>query len=197
MQQKTILLKEFFRKIIHLCSAIIPFLLDKFYWQVIIALFIVVSLFVLSEIIRLEGFKVPLISKITEFASRERDENKIVLGPISLVFGIITAAILLPYDAMRVGIYALAFGDGLASLVGKMFGKTKIPFTNGKTIAGSLACFCAVILSTFYVSRNLIISFIIALFAMLVEMLPLEDLDNIVIPISIGGIYYLIQMCVF
>lgn len=172
-------------------------MLDKFYWQVIIALFIVVCLFVLSEIIRLEGFKVPLISKITEFASRERDENKIVLGPISLVFGIITAAILLPHDAMRVGIYALAFGDGLASLVGKMFGKTKIPFTNGKTIAGSLACFCAVILSTFYVSKNLIISFIIALFAMLVEMLPLEDLDNLVIPISIGGIYYLIQMCVF
>ena len=165
MQQKTILLKELFRKLIHLCSAVIPFLLDRFYWQVIIALFFVVCLFVLSEIIRLEGFKVPLISKITEFASRERDENKIVLGPISLVFGIITAAILLPYEAMRVGIYALAFGDGLASLVGKMFGKTKIPFTNGKTIAGSLACFCAVILSTFYVSKNLIISFIIALFA--------------------------------
>ena len=32
MQQKTILLKELFRKLIHLCSAIIPFLLDKFFW---------------------------------------------------------------------------------------------------------------------------------------------------------------------
>ena len=79
-----------------------------------------------------------MISKITEIAARKRDENHFVLGPVTLVCGILLAALLLPLDCARVGIFALAFGDGLASLMGKLFGKITIPGAHGKTAAGSV-----------------------------------------------------------
>ena len=120
--------------------------------------------------------------------SLRRDENKFVLGPVTLVAGIIAAALLWNEKAAAVGILALAFGDGLASLVGKAFGRIRIPFTFGKTAAGSLACFGAIFCTTFFVSQNCLLSLIIAFCGMAVEVLPLKDLDNVLIPILLGGV---------
>lgn len=187
-----LILKELFRKSIHLVAAVIPFLLKYFYLPVIILLILAVSGYSLSEFLRLKGIRVPVVSKITELAARKRDENKFVLGPVTLVFGILLAAIFLPPEAARIGIYALAFGDGLASLFGKLFGRIHIPFTKGKTAAGSLACFSAVFISSYLVQFNTGISLQLALFGMLLELLPLSDFDNLLIPISIGGLFLLI-----
>ena len=67
-----------------------------------------------------------------------------------------------------------------------------IPGTQGKTIEGSLACFLAVFLSTFCCSKNLVLSLIIAFCAMMIEVLPLKDFDNVLIPVTIGWIYRLL-----
>ncbi|MBR2108204.1 MAG: phosphatidate cytidylyltransferase, partial [Treponema sp.] len=106
--------------------------------------------------------------------------------------GIICAALLLPAEAAKVGIFALSFGDGTASLVGKVIGRIVIPFSGGKTVAGSLTCFIAVYISCFCVCQNAFTSLIIALFAMLIEVLPLKDFDNIVIPIFVGFLFAII-----
>jgi len=193
IRDKKTLLKELFRKSIHLCSAIIPFLLSKYYWPVIIAFMIIVVLYYFSELFRLEGHSIPLISFITETASRKRDECKFVLGPVTLVLGILFAALVLPLDYAKVGIYALSFGDGLASLVGKAVGRLAIPHTGGKTLEGSLACLFAVFTSTFIVTKNLLVSALVALLAMIIEVLPLSDFDNMIIPISIGYFYYFLS----
>src|SRR5574344_1338557 len=74
--------KEFFRKSIHLCSALVPVALHFFYWPVIIALSIAVILYSIAEIARLHGKTVPLISAVTAAAARSRDANKFVLGPV-------------------------------------------------------------------------------------------------------------------
>lgn len=180
--------KEIFRKSIHLCSSFVPLLLFYSYWTTLSLLFLALFGYFISEYFRVKGIKVPLVSKITEIAARKRDEDKIVLGPITLVLGIITCSLLWDFVPSTIGIFALAFGDGLASLVGKLFGKIHIPFTNGKTVGGSLACFFAVFVSSYCVCKNLVFSLIISVIATLIEMLPLEDLDNIVIPVIIGGI---------
>ncbi|MBQ9630227.1 MAG: hypothetical protein IJR49_01405, partial [Treponema sp.] len=167
--------KEIFRKSIHLCSALLPFLLSLFYWPIIFLLCLTLVLYIGFESVRLKGKTIPLVSKITEFASRERDKNKFVLGPVTLVLGIVLSAILWRGNALSIGIYALSFGDGLASLGGKLFGKKTLPFTNGKTLAGSLTCFFAVFCTTFLVSKNLIISLVCTFASMIVEVLPLAD----------------------
>lgn len=186
-QWKNSILKELFRKTIHLCSAFVPLLLKYYYWQTIILLFAALIFYSISEILRLKGKTIPLVSKITEVAARKRDENKFVLGPVTLVIGIICASLLWAPDKAAMGIFALAFGDGLASLFGKLFGRVHIPFTQGKTACGSLTCFFAVYVSSFAVCRSALVSLIIALTAMLVEVIPMKDLDNVVIPVLVGA----------
>ncbi len=187
-QYRISIFKEVFRKSIHLCSAFVPTLLTFAYKPVLVLLFAALIFYSFTEFVRLKGINVPVVSRITSIAARKRDENKFVLGPVTLVVGIIAAALLWKPDAARIGIYALAFGDGLASLVGKLIGRIHIPFTKGKTAAGSLACFYAVFISSFCVGKNALVSLILAFVAMIVEIIPMTDFDNIVIPIVIGGL---------
>ncbi len=180
--------KELFRKSIHICSSVTPLLLKYYRIPTLILLVAGVLLYSLSELLRLKGIQVPLISKVTETAARKRDENRFVLGPVTLVFGIFCAALFFPLEHAALGIFALAFGDGFASLIGKLIGKVPVPGTRGKTVAGSLACFFAVFCSSFFICKSASISFTIAFCTMLIEVLPLADFDNILIPVIISGI---------
>ena len=194
MKDSKTILKEVFRKSIHLCSSVVPWFFAAYYWYTVYGLLIIVSLYYFCELARLEGHPVPLVSLITETASRQRDECKFVLGPVTLVLGIVFAALVLPLPCAKIGIFALAFGDGLASLAGKLFGRIKIPHTGGKTLEGSLTCFTAVFISTFLVSKNLIVSLLVALLAMVIEVFPLGDWDNMLIPAATGGLYWLLSI---
>ena len=184
--------KEVFRKSIHMCTAFIPFLLSKYNYVIIWLLLFCMVLYCIFELLRLDGKRVPVVSEITAAAARKRDENKFVLGPVTLVLGIITTAIIWQQVPAAVGIYALGFGDGLASLVGKLVGKKRIPHTAGKTVAGSAACFLAVVVATYCVLHSLVFALIIGFCAMLIELLPLKDFDNLLIPIIIGGLTQLL-----
>lgn len=182
-QYKNSIFKEVFRKSLHMCSCFIPLLIYHTNKTLILFLLsFVLLLYLTSEVLRLKKVDVPFVSHITKIASRKRDENKVVLGPITLVTGIILALILFPLKNASIGIYALAFGDGMASLCGKLFGKVYIPFTNGKTIEGSLSCFMAVFISSFCVTQDILASFILAFFTMAIELIPINDIDNVVIP---------------
>ena len=190
-QRLNAIFKELFRKSIHICSSFVPLFLKLAYWPVIVLLLLALIFYTLSEILRSKGIELPLISKVTEIAARKRDENHFVLGPVTLVCGILLAALLLPLDCARVGIFALAFGDGLASLMGKLIGKITIPGAHGKTAAGSLTCFFAVFISTFCCCGNCLIALTVALCAMFIEILPLSDFDNLIIPPAIGFVYFI------
>ena len=86
--------KELFRKVIHICTAFIPLLLHYFYVPTLIALALAGILYVIAEKMRMHGKEIPLISDITAAAARKRDENKFVLGPVTLVAGVVLAALL-------------------------------------------------------------------------------------------------------
>ncbi len=180
--------KEIFRKSIHICGAALPFFMDRFYWIVIAALFLSILLYSASEFARLSGHEIPLVSSITAVAARKRDENRFVFGPVTLASGILLAALLWDRLPAAIGIYALAFGDGLASLAGKLFGRMQLPLTQGKTSAGSLTCFLAIFIASYLASRESGLALVVAAVGMFIELLPLKDYDNVVIPIVIGGI---------
>jgi dolichol kinase len=143
------------------------------------------------ETLRLTGVQVPLISSITSMASRSRDMGHFVMGPVTLGMGALLALLLYPAPAASIAIYALAFGDGFASLVGKLFGRRRPSFLCGKSIEGSLACFAAVLISAYHVSHDYRIAFTAALTAAVVEALPLKDYDNLAIPAAVGLVVYL------
>jgi dolichol kinase len=150
-------------------------------------------LYTCMEWFRLAGLRVPLISSLTAMASRSRDQGRFVLGPVTLGIGALLALLLYPSPAATIAIYALAFGDGFASLIGKFFGRHRPQFMLGKSIEGSTACFIAVFLASYYTVFNFPLALIAALTATAVEALPLEDYDNIALPMATGFVVQLVM----
>ena len=177
---------ELVRKFLHISIAFTPLLAELSFTFTVILLSTGVLVYSVFEYLRCIGIKIFLISDITEVASRSRDAGKFVLGPVTLGTGTLLALLLYPSPASYLAIYALAFGDGLASLAGKAFGRTKIPHFHNKTYAGTIACFVAVFVSCFTFSNHVGFNLIIALTATILEILPVRDIDNIVIPIGTG-----------
>ena len=54
-QRKNSILKELFRKTIHICSAFVPLLLHYFYWPVMILLVLAAAGYTLCEFLRLHN----------------------------------------------------------------------------------------------------------------------------------------------
>jgi dolichol kinase len=177
---------EVIRKAIHFLIALSPGMAAINHGLTIVLLVSGILFYVSMECFRLSGVQVPLISKLTRMASRTRDDGKLVLGPVTLGAGALLALLFYPSPASAIAIYALAFGDGLASLAGKLCGNIRPAFMMGKSIEGSTACFAAVLVSAFLVSRNIPTAIIAALVATVVEALPLEDYDNLALPVAVG-----------
>ncbi len=180
------LLKEFFRKSIHICTAFVPLFALYHQTGTVVALAVVLVFYLIAEHLRIRGHYLPFISRVTAIAARRRDEGRFVLGPVTLALGVLATLILFEPAAARIGIFALAFGDGIASLAGKLFGQRKIPYTRGKTVEGSLACFTAVLVAVAFVTGSPAHALLIAVTAALIELIPLNDYDNLLIPVSIS-----------
>lgn len=185
---------EVLRKSIHLLVSLVPLFARLNMKITFYLLSSGIMLFTLHEYLRLSGLdKNSIITKITDLASRERDKGHIVLGPITLGLGALLVLTLFPEIHYSMGIYALAFGDGIASLAGKLFGKTPLPFIKGKSLQGSLSCFVVVFIAGMVLqSGNILYALVIAIMATILEMLPLKDIDNIIIPLGVAFISYLL-----
>jgi dolichol kinase len=179
---------EVIRKSIHFLVALCPGMAVINYPLTVLALMTGVLGYTIMEQMRLAGVEVPLVSTLTSMASRPRDMNHFVLGPVTLGIGALLALLLFPSPAACIGIYALAFGDGFASLVGKLFGKVRPAFLHGKSIEGSMACFFAVFISAWLVSQNYTVALAAAVAATTVEALPLKDYDNVALPLIVGAV---------
>ena len=179
---------ELLRKSIHILVAIVPFLAAINITATMILLAIGTVFYTSAEYLRSKGHEIFLISRITVLASRYQDRGKFVLGPITLGIGAMLALMLYPEPAATIAILALAFGDSISSLVGKLFGNLKIPLTGGKTYAGSIACFFAVLFVAFRITGNMVLAIPIAIAATALEAFPTRDLDNILMPVGTGFI---------
>ncbi|MDR0760835.1 MAG: phosphatidate cytidylyltransferase [Treponema sp.] len=177
---------ELVRKTIHFLIALSPGMAAVNRPFTVALLMIGILFYTCMENFRLSGRAIPLISSITAMAARTRDQGRFVLGPVTLGLGALLSLLLYPSPAASIAIYALAFGDGFASLVGKFFGCLHPVFMLGKSVEGSAACFVAVLIAAHAVSGNFGLAFLAAITAMVVEALPLEDYDNIALPITVG-----------
>ncbi len=177
--------KELIRKSIHMSIAFLPIISAYNYYASVILLSGGLVTYFIAEILRLNGFELGLITKITIMSSRERDKG-ITLGPITLALGALGTLLYFNNPAFSCGIFALAFGDGLSSVTGKLWGTIKIPFTGGKSVVGSFTCFTMILSTSYGVTGDLIKSFSAAVIGTIVELVPIKDLDNILLPLSVA-----------
>jgi phytol kinase len=131
--------------------------------------------------------------------SRNGDRKEILRGPLfyGVVFVILTIWF---WKESPIGIVALMLlcgGDGLGDIIGKRYGKIKLPWSNNKSVVGSLAVFVGGwVLAVFvvgvylglrvwpgYLGDYLLPITIIAFVGALVESLPFRDIDNITVPV--------------
>ncbi|TVQ98068.1 MAG: phosphatidate cytidylyltransferase [Spirochaetaceae bacterium] len=178
---------ELVRKSLHMLIALVPSIAAVFGVGVTLALLASGTLFfAYCETMRLSGHRVAVVSAVTSMASRQRDIGRFALGPVTLGLGAMAALLLYPNPAASLAIYALAFGDGFASLFGKVFGRTTIPGSRGKTVEGTIACFSAIYLAGFLLTGRPIESAAIAAAGAMIELAPIDDLDNLFLPVGTG-----------
>jgi phytol kinase len=177
---------EAFRKAIHSCSVVIPVLA---LWSKVFTLWLVggVSLlYVGSELLRFAGVAMPVFSGVTWRAMRPGEPRGMVLGPFLFGVGIWVAVAFFEPVAAAVGVLVLAIGDSAASLVGKAFGSTVLPYNPGKTLLGSLSLFAVgVVIAIFFVSVPW--ALVVGAVASIVESLPLGPFDNLLLPLATSG----------
>lgn len=176
---------ELVRKSLHMLIAFVPSIaVTAGVESALVLLSLGTLVFSVSEYLRLNGRRIAIITPLTVVASRGRARDGFVLGPVTLALGAMLALLLYPSTAAALAIYALAFGDGVASLFGRAFGR--IPIIAGKTLEGSLACFATVWFVTLLVTGRVGVSFVIAASATVLEALPTEDMDNVILPAGVG-----------
>lgn len=179
--------KEFFRKTIHMMAAFIPFFYYFYQYLVMTILLFVTLIYFISEVLRIRWkVYIPVVSSVTLLAAREKDRDRFILGPITLSMGIFLALTFFDYRTAVISVYALAFGDGVASLFGETIGGWKIPFTFGKTLSGTMGCFMVLFIVYMSCGLNFYQAIFLAFIAAIIEVFPTGDYDNFLIPVITG-----------
>jgi len=130
--------------------------------------------------------------------SRSGDPKEILYGP--LFYGIVFVLLTIFFwkDSL-VGIIALMIlcgGDGIADIVGRRVNSRKLPWSNTKTVGGSLGMFFGGLIFSFLIclvfifTQNIQIVIVVLVLKLifinimttLVESLPIKDIDNLTVP---------------
>ena len=148
-------------------------------------IFVIAALYTVSELWRLEGKELPLISAITGHAASQSELHGFAAAPLYFAGGILFTLLVFPHPASYAAIAMFCLGDSTASLFGGLI-STSLPFNKGKTWEGSLAgFFFAFLAGTFFVPPFW--AFVGAVIAMTIEVLPLPVNDNVLVPVITGA----------
>jgi HAD superfamily phosphoserine phosphatase-like hydrolase len=150
-------------------------------------IFIIALVYTISEIWRLEGRELPLISAITRHAASQSELRGFAAAPLYFAFGILFTLVVFPNPASYAAVAMFCLGDAAASLFGGLI-STSLPFNKGKTWEGSVAgFFLAFLAGLFFIPSHPLIALAGAAIAMTVEVLPLPINDNVLVPVITGA----------
>ena len=168
--------REIKRKIFHMLSGVFIFVVSYFFgrfWGVVSIIFSAFATFLLPF------FKFPLVGEAIEEMYKARGER-----PAEGAFNFSIGSILPILIGQPWIVLALGLGDGISTLIGKFFGRTKI--YKDKTLEGCIAEFLVVMAIAKYFFPNPIIP---ALLYTIVELTSPVD-DNLTIPIVLSFLYF-------
>ena len=171
--------KELWRQLIHASGVFIVVLSYFLPSQLLIILCVAILVFVVM-VFRLDHqHHIPFFSTILRVAKRDADER----GFVYFFIGIIITLYFFQFNMAiaNAAILILLFGDSASTLIGRRFGRIKLPFQSHKTVEGSLA-FLAVGFAVSLTQLPIIPAFIGALAGALTEAYSPVD-DNVPIPL--------------
>jgi len=175
--------REIFRKAVHLTGSVFPFLARLNERATVITLLSVIVAYLLSEMFRTFGLSLSVLSSITRRAQRHSEKKGIIIGPVLLGLGIAATIMLFRFEVYLPAVLVVAVSDSVSALVGRRFGRVHILGLKNRTLEGSLAFFISAfaILVPFYPLPQALLATIVAT---LMELVPVYNLDNFLIPLG-------------
>ena len=177
---------DVFRELIHASGFFVPVVASFVGIPIVaVSIILVLGFYATSECLRTEGKRMPLINFITRKAASPNELYQLVLAPIYFAIGILFTLLIFPAPANSAAIAIFALGDSTASIFGRYFSNTPLPFNKDKSLEGSAAgFFFAFLAGSVFVSP--LTALVGAAVAMIVEYLPLPINDNLLIPLCTG-----------
>lgn len=183
---------ELSRKFIHIMAGNWIFIPYYFLGNSILSIFAGLgSVFLNVYILKSKKFKF-----ITRYENYGKKDYSIVYYSFSIFLLMIFSYLLKDVSFACAGILVMAYGDGLAAIFGKMYGKSyNFDKIDNKSFVGSFVLFCTTFIILFILNHYIgIISMpmciSIALFSTIVELFSTDGLDNITLPITVFVLYY-------
>jgi len=188
--------RKFLHAMIGNLPFVIPFFTSNIYPALVAAPFILVT-FLASPYSSLKNSKFEGLADITEGGH-----------PLGLVLYSISYTILAFFFASRpyivaAGILPMAYGDSAGALIGQKYGKTVYSLVSGKSLEGSIAMFCASLVSLavglmfysrFYslqLSDVIVATLTVAAVTTLAESISPKGVDNATVPV-LGALTFLL-----
>lgn len=130
-----------------------------------------------------KGVKLPLFSRIIDYAGRKDEKNFPGRGAIIFFLATLIASVLFYQNPLILlgSLIVLVFGDSIATVIGVTLGKTRI--MHNRSLEGTIA---GILVSFFYlqIMFNPGAALIAAIIGMGMEFVPIND--NLTIPIATG-----------
>ena len=189
---------ELLRKIFHIVSILLLLVPLKLFgkFSVTILMFLMLLIFFPISYFRIKNKLTYPFWKLLEYVERQQNWETIPgKQAFSLAVGLIIVSLLFSEKELEVAIISTAIYDGVATIVGKLFGKHKIPFTK-KSVEGTVA---GIIINSLFlllilpVWKSIFISVIVALVELMAKSERWYLDDNILIPIVSAITYSLIS----
>lgn len=184
---------ELSRKFVHIFSSLFalsfPFIISNHLTLLFLSIFFSIFIF----IFKFYKNKDSLLKSVVDIDRKTIGE---ILFPMSIYLVFIFSK---EYYFYLISLLVLALSDALAAIIGKKYGKIKIPIEQDfKTLEGSLTFFIItflavkiplILFSNFHLLNIILISFIIAILITMLELISIYGTDNIFIPL--GGLFLL------
>ncbi|MCD4807803.1 MAG: SEC59/DGK1/VTE5 family protein [Methanococcoides sp.] len=181
--QRSVILKEFFRKSVHIVSVAIVLI---YYYMgkefTLDFLTLVLCCILLIDYFRVEKeLKIPIVWKL--YRSKEKDK---LSGTAYFLIGSIIAISVFSKEVAAAAILMTTFGDSAAALVGIRYGKRWIKGLPDRAWEGVFSEFFVNLVIGYLFLSNWIVALTMALVATIVETLIYKLDDNLIIPLFSG-----------
>lgn len=151
LDKKSSLKGEFERQLIHLITGI--FFIVLIYVagdQALRLLLFLLVLYLATSYVILQDKLPPALSAFLCRWGRPGKQNVPLKGTILLACGIVVSLILFPREIVYASIAVVGFGDSIATIAGITLGKHKLPYSEQKTVEGTLAGILAAFIAAMF-----------------------------------------------
>lgn len=192
--------RDISRKITHICAGSVIVFLPLFqdgHWSQ----YLNVSVYVVWALLFIQkGLFAADDDQAVKTMTRTGDRRELLRGTLYFVLvGILCGTVFYKQLPGVLSMAVLGWGDGLAPIFGMKLGKMKYKVFIEKTVEGSLAFFTGSALAGIFfvwliipLSFNLSTILIVALAATIVEGLSPREVDNILIPLTVTAVIFLL-----